>query len=1592
VGIAKFLLLCFMGVLGAIAVATSAGAYFASHGSGAGSAQTATFNPPTSVIASFPVPTVRTVDVTWTAADEPDGIKIDGYYVQRYLGATPSPACGTSPTTLISTVSCADTDVASGTYTYTVTAVFRTWTATSAPSGPVTVPAAVLSSFDLAPSTSTPQAGTAFTVGITAMDQYGEVDASYTGLECLTFSGPAVSPSDIEPIYPQTPPCSTGSAVTFLDGVASGANSPSLTLYDAQVVTLTATDNPSGVSGTTDLTIVPGPISTFDVANPGTRTVGQLFSDTITAIDGYGNTATSYVGTQVLDFSGPSDSPSGAMPSYPSSVFFTNGMGTAENITLVDAQTTALMASQSPITGTSTPFQVLPGPISTFDVANPGTRTVGQLFSDTITAIDGYGNTATSYVGTQVLDFSGPSDSPSGAMPSYPSSVFFTNGMGTAENITLVDAQTTALMASQSPITGTSTSFLVVAGEATYYTVVAPSTATSGVPFTVTITAYDADGNVAAGYDGTADLASSIGDVSPLSVVLSNGVDTFNATLDTVGNQTITASDSSNPGITGASGNIDVTSTQTTTYTVTYSANNATSGTVPVDGLSPYNPGSLVTVLGNSGDLAVAGDNFTDWNTQANGLGNSYAPTSTFTIDANTILYAIFSPITPPTTYTVTYSANNATSGTVPVDGLSPYNPGSLVTVLGNSGDLAVAGDNFTDWNTQANGLGNSYAPTSTFTIDANTILYAIFSPITPPTTYTVTYSANNATSGTVPVDGLSPYNPGSLVTVLGNSGDLAVAGDNFTDWNTQANGLGNSYAPTSTFTIDANTILYAIFSPITPPTTYTVTYSANNATSGTVPVDGLSPYNPGSLVTVLGNSGDLAVAGDNFTDWNTQANGLGNSYAPTSTFTIDANTILYAIFSPITPPTTYTVTYSANNATSGTVPVDGLSPYNPGSLVTVLGNSGDLAVAGDNFTDWNTQANGLGNSYAPTSTFTIDANTILYAIFSPITPPTTYTVTYSANNATSGTVPVDGLSPYNPGSLVTVLGNSGDLAVAGDNFTDWNTQANGLGNSYAPTSTFTIDANTILYAIFSPITPPTTYTVTYSANNATSGTVPVDGLSPYNPGSLVTVLGNSGDLAVAGDNFTDWNTQANGLGNSYAPTSTFTINANTILYAIFSPITPPTTYTVTYSANNATSGTVPVDGLSPYNPGSLVTVLGNSGDLAVAGDNFTDWNTQANGLGNSYAPTSTFTIDANTILYAIFTKSLMITTTSLANATAGEAHYAQTLQGTGGTTPYTWSISEGVLPKGLSLNPSTGLISGSVSLSATTETFTVTLTDAKGASTTKQFTITVCYSLLITTKTLAGATAGESDYSQTLQGIGGATPYTWSISAGELPKGLSLNAASGLISGPVSSSATTETFTITLTDANGASTTKQFTITVCNFLAITTKSLEGAIAGQTNYSQTLQGTGGSQPYTWSISAGILPKGLFLNPSSGLISGNVSTSAVSETFTVKLSDANGASTAKQFTITVSQKPVFTCGNSGHAHFGHFFDFQFTAWGGPQPWFTVSGKLPSWLHFDSSNGIISGTPGSGQPGSYSFTVTATNSWGSQSQTFSLNVGN
>jgi len=94
----------------------------------------------------------------------------------------------------------------------------------------------------------------------------------------------------------------------------------------------------------------------------------------------------------------------------------------------------------------------------------------------------------------------------------------------------------------------------------------------------------------------------------------------------------------------------------TTTYTITYNGNANTGGNAPIDGSSPYASGSTVTILGNSGSpvLEKSGFTFAGWNTIANGSGISYSQGYTFTIYANTTLYAEWRPLdsSPPSTPT----------------------------------------------------------------------------------------------------------------------------------------------------------------------------------------------------------------------------------------------------------------------------------------------------------------------------------------------------------------------------------------------------------------------------------------------------------------------------------------------------------------------------------------------------------------------------------------------------------------------------------------------------------------------------------------------------------------------------------------------------------------------------------------------------------------------------------------------------------------------------------------------------------------------------------------------------------------------------
>jgi alpha-tubulin suppressor-like RCC1 family protein len=314
---------------------------------------------------------------------------------------------------------------------------------------------------------------------------------------------------------------------------------------------------------------------------------------------------------------------------------------------------------------------------------------------------------------------------------------------------------------------------------------------------------------------------------------------------------------------------------------------------------------------------------------------------------------------------------------------------------------------------------------------------------------------------------------------------------------------------------------------------------------------------------------------------------------------------------------------------------------------------------------------------------------------------------------------------------------------------------------------------------------------------------------------------------------------------------------------------------------------------------------------------------------------------------------ALSVTTTTVANGYVGTA-YSQTLAATGGATPYTWSKSSGTLPAGLTLSAA-GVISGTPT-TAGTSSVTVQVKDASAATATKALSIIVNAALTVTTTSAANGYLNVA-YSQTLAATGGKTPYTWTVSSGTLPAGLTLSSA-GVISG-TPTAAGSSTFTVQVADANSVKATKSLTLVINPALTITTASLPDGYLS-TAYSQTLVATGGKAAYTWTKTTGSLPAGLTLS-TAGVISGTP-TAAGTSSFTVQAKDANNTLATKALTITVYATPSVSTASLPAGTVGTAYNQTITATGGKSPfaWVVTTGTLPAGLTLNST-GVISGTP-------------------------------
>jgi hypothetical protein len=354
-----------------------------------------------------------------------------------------------------------------------------------------------------------------------------------------------------------------------------------------------------------------------------------------------------------------------------------------------------------------------------------------------------------------------------------------------------------------------------------------------------------------------------------------------------------------------------------------------------------------------------------------------------------------------------------------------------------------------------------------------------------------------------------------------------------------------------------------------------------------------------------------------------------------------------------------------------------------------------------------------------------------------------------------------------------------------------------------------------------------------------------------------------------------------------------------------------------------------------------------------------------------------------------IGSNSLTVTPGALPGGTQGVA-YSQIVGATGGTAPYSFAVASGALPGGLSLNASTGVISGTPSASGPFS-FTIRATDVNFNTGSQAYTVNIApVPLTVNPPVLPNGTLGVA-YNQTVTTTGGTGPYNYVVLSGALPTGLALNAASGAITGTPTAAATFN-FTIQSTDSTPNTGTRAYSVTIgTNSLTVNPSALPNGSQGIA-YSQTVTASGGTGPYTFAVTAGALPTGLSLNAASGAITGTPSGGGVSN-FTIQATDTNGNIGSRPYSVNIGTTTL-TVNPANLPNGSHSVAYNqiVTASGGTGTYTfsVIAGALPTGLSLNAANGAITGTPtGSGAS---SFTIRAIDSNGSLgSRAYSVNIG-
>ena len=701
--------------------------------------------------------------------------------------------------------------------------------------------------------------------------------------------------------------------------------------------------------------------------------------------------------------------------------------------------------------------------------------------------------------------------------------------------------------------------------------------------------------------------------------------------------------------------------------------------------------------------------------------------------------------------------------------------------------------------------------------------------------TLTATYAGDASYNGSSDTEAHTVNKADTVTTITSDNPDSSAVGQNVTVAFTVAASAPGAGTPTGTVTITV--------SGGTETCTGTLAAGSGSCT--------LALTVPGSRTLTATYNGDT-----NF-----------NGSTDTEPHTVVAPPSISKAFNPASVPVgqTSTLTFTITNPAANTVALTGVGftdtfPNAPNLIVANPTGATLTGCGGATLTD------NLGGALAPGD---------LGVMLSGATVGVGGTCTVTINVTPQAQGPFNNVS----GNVSSTNGGTGNTATA----TLLTNTPPTISSNNVPVQAGSNAASFTIATAVDPDQPVNTLGITINGNPTTASAngVTVSNVTITPSGAVTANIATTCAAAAATFNLvvTD-NQNATGTG-----ILTVTVTANT----------PPV---LTYNAATVTAGTTPTipPATGPSDNGMFtigsVSVSPNNGGLGVLLNQSNGVVTVLNAL---LIGTYTVTIpimdncgatNNAQLIVTVVCPAVTLNPASLPNATVNTA-YSQTLSATPAGGNYSFTVTSGSLPAGLTLN-SNGSFSGAPTVSGTFN-FRVTATGFGGCTAFRDYSlVVVCPTITVNPASLPGGSVGTA-YSQTVAGSPAGT-YSYSVTSGALPTGLTLNGSTGAITGTPT---TTGSFNFTITAAAGScSGSRTYTVTItCPTITLSPASpLPSGQAGVA-YSQTIS-VSPAGSYTFSLISGSLPSGITLNPATGIISG-LSSTVGAFTFTVKAQTAGG---------------------------------------------------------------------------------------------------